>query len=140
MEELCDTFMQVDDDGKPRYDELVFPADGRGYFVIDTVPSLRSINEAKTETGVRLEIIILITALLRQFMIEARSWAEKSRLSQLRTLTKEGLNVTFTKSPWVNPNLISKPKTLVASRQPALRMIQVWTLAAYQQPAVNIHL
>jgi hypothetical protein len=68
--------MQVDDDGKPRYDELVFPADGRGYFVIDTVPSLQSTNEAKTETGARLEIRILITALLRQFMEEARSWAE----------------------------------------------------------------
>ena len=41
IEELRNTFMQVDDDGKPRYDELVFPADGRGYFVIDTVPSLK---------------------------------------------------------------------------------------------------
>ena len=67
--------MQVDD-GKPRFTELVFPADGRGYFVIDTVPSVRSINEAKNETGVRLEIRIFITALLRDLMIDARSWSE----------------------------------------------------------------
>jgi len=75
MKELRNTFMQVDD-GKPRFTELVFPAGGRGYFVIDTVPSVRSINEAKNETGVRLEIRIFITALLRDLMIEARSWAE----------------------------------------------------------------
>ena len=69
--------MQVGDDGKPRYDELVFPADGRGYFVIDTDPSVHTINKAKNETGVRLEIRTMITDLLRQSMDEARSWAEK---------------------------------------------------------------
>ena len=75
IKELRSTFMQVDD-GKPRFTELVFPADGQGYFVIDTVPSVRSINEAKNETVVRLEIRIFITALLRDLMIDARSWSE----------------------------------------------------------------
>ena len=49
-----------------------------------------------------------------------------------------------TKSPRVNLNPRSKPKTLVAPRQPALRIIQAWTrlemgwstLAAYQRLAV----
>ena len=77
IQELRNTFMQVGDDGKPRYDELVFPADGRGYFVIDTDPSVHTINKAKNETGVRLELRTMITDLLRQSMDGARLWAEK---------------------------------------------------------------
>ena len=72
IQELRDTFMQVVD-GKPRFTELVFPADEQGYFVIDTDPSVRSITEAKNETGARLEMRIFITALLRDVMIDARS-------------------------------------------------------------------
>ena len=73
VQELRDTFMQADD-GKPRYTELVFPADGQGNFVIDIDPSVRSIAEAKNETGVRKDMRTLITAELRSLMIDARSW------------------------------------------------------------------